>query len=138
MCNDGGGLPRFQIKPDVSETMAQMMAALMGRVPRGKGEGGVGGAGSGPGGSGGDGFSVAGNSANVPMYGPDRLDFSRSTGMAGHGGAPGDTRNLVARQQGHSRVNPKSPRESENARLLPENIPAKYKLAVKRYFSQNH
>lgn len=137
MCNDGGGLPRFQIKQDMQETMQEMMDALMGRVPRGTGNGGVGGSGSGSGGSGGDGYSVAGSSTNVPMYGPDRLAFSQSTGMAGGSGNSGRSRNLTADQQVSSKVKPLQHRESEHSKLLPENIPAKYRDAVKRYFTED-
>ena len=137
MCQDGGGLPRFQIKPDVSETMAQMMAALMGRVPRGTGQGAVGGAGSGSGGSGGDGFSMQGDSTNIPIYGPDRLNFSMASGSAGRDGASGAIKPRGADEQDGSRINPETHRDTSNARLLPENTPAKYREAVKRYFTSD-
>ena len=135
MCQDGGGLPRFQIKPDVSETMAQMMEALMGRVPRGTGQGAVGGAGSGAGGSGGDGFSMAGESTAVPMYGPDRLNFSQATGSAGRDGSSGALKPPGAGEHVGSQINPETHRDTSNAKLLPENTPAKYREAVKRYFT---
>ena len=135
MAKEGGGLPRFQIKPDVDQTMAEMMQALMGRVPRGTGNGGVGGAGSGSGGSGGDGFSVAGNSTHIPLYGPDRLAFSQSTGMAGRGGGKSRGGKRPAGQQVSNRVKPTDQVESDNTKFLSENVPAKYKSAVKRYFS---
>lgn len=137
MCNDGGGLPRFEIKPDMQQTMQEMMDALMGRVPRGTGNGGIGGAGSGSGGSGGDGFSVAGSSTHIPMYGPDRLAFSQATGLAGGDGNSGNSRNLAEDQQATSQVKPEQHRKSEHSKLLPENIPAKYRDAVKRYFSDD-
>ncbi len=135
MCQDGGGLPRFQIKPDVNETMAQMMSALMGRVPRGTGQGGVGGAGSGSGGSGGDGFSMAGESTNVPMYGPDRLTFQQPSGMAGRDGRSGPVKPRGDNEQATSSVSPDTHRDTTNAKLLPDTIPAKYRDAVKRYFT---
>jgi hypothetical protein len=135
MCGDGEGLPRFQIKPDVNETMAQMMAALMGRVPRGTGQGGVGGAGTGSGGSGSDGFSMAGESTRVPMYGPDRLNFSAASGMSGRDGRSGATRPRDDTERAASSVNPDTHRDTPDARLLPDTIPAKYRDAVKRYFT---
>ena len=135
MCQDGEGLPRFQIKPDVNQTMEQMMAALMGRVPRGTGQGGVGGAGSGSGGSGGDGFSVAGQSTNVPMYGPDRLNFSAASGASGRDGRSGRTGPRDASERATSRVDPETHRNTTNAKILPDTIPAKYRDAVKRYFT---
>lgn len=117
--------------------MAQMLQALMGRVPRGTGRGGVGGAGAGSGGSGGDGFSVAGESTNIPMYGPDRLTFSQSSGLSGRDGSSGLADRPTPDEQPRNQVNPDSHRESEHAKLLPENVPAKYRQAVKRYFSQD-
>lgn len=136
MAKEGGGLPRFQIKPDVQQTMDEMMQALMGRVPRGTGNGGVGGAGSGSGGSGGDGFSVAGNSTNVPMYGPDRLMFSQSTGMSGRGGNNSGQNKRPSGSQVSNQIKPTTQQKSTNAKILPENVPQKYKKAVKRYFSE--
>ena len=136
MAKEGGGLPRFQIKPDVQQTMDEMMQALMGRVPRGSGDGGVGGAGSGSGGSGGDGFSVAGSSTNVPMYGPDRLMFSQSTGMAGRGGGKSGASKPINKKQVTNQVKPTNQPINNHAKFLPENIPSKYKQAVKRYFSE--
>jgi|GEM_PF-6520400 len=135
MAKEGGGLPRFQIKPDVQQTMDEMMQALMGRVPRGNGNGGVGGAGSGSGGSGGDGFSVAGSSTNIPLYGPDRLMFSQSTGMAGRGGGNSGRNKRPSGDLVSNQIKPTTQQKSTSAKILPENVPAKYKTAVKRYFS---
>lgn len=135
MCNGGG--PRFQVKPDLAQTMAEMLDALMKRAG-GQGKGSTGGAGGGMGGSGQDGFSVAGNSANIPVYGPDRLAFSESSsGKSAHAGSGGRAGPSAAAQQPGSRVKPKEFREAGHAKILPENIPAKYRGAVKRYFSQD-
>jgi len=137
MCK-GGGPPRFQVKPDVNQTMEEMMQALMSRGSRGQGKGkGTGGAGGGSGGSGQDGYSIAGNSANVPVYGPDRLMFNQPSGATGRGGGTsGSAKKRIATQQPGTRVNPTEHRDSEHAELAPENIPTKYESAVKRYFSQ--
>ncbi|MDA0765653.1 MAG: hypothetical protein O3A87_06335 [Verrucomicrobia bacterium] len=114
-----------------------MLQSLMGRVPRGTGDGGVGGAGSGSGGSGGDGFSVAGDSTNVPMYGPDRLSFSKSSGLSGRDGSSGPTSRPGPEEQPRSQINPELPRDAEHAKLSSESIPAKYRDAVKRYFTRD-
>ena len=137
MCKDGGGLPRFQVKADVAQTMEQMMQALMSRGQSGQGKGGTGGSGGGMGGSGQDGYSVAGQSANIPVYGPDRLAFSDASGRSGGQGTKGGAGNTIARQQPRNQVKPDQHRDPEHSKLLPENIPNKYQNAVKRYFSQD-
>ena len=137
MCKDGGGLPRFQVKPDVAQTMEQMMQALMNQGRSGQGKGGTGGSGGGMGGGGQDGYSVAGQSANIPVYGPDRLAFSDASGMSGGQGDKGGAGNTIATQQPRNTVKPGQHRESEHTKLLSENIPNKYRNAVKRYFSQD-
>ena len=136
MCQ-GGGMPKFSVKQDVAQTMQEMLEALMNRAT-GQGKGKTGGAGGGAGGSGQDGFSVAGNSANIPVYGPDRLAFSESSsGRGAHQGAGGGKGVHAAIQQPANQVKPDTFRESEQAKILPENIPDKYRNAVKRYFSQD-
>ena len=136
MCQ-GGGMPRFSVKPDVAQTMQEMLEALMNRAS-GQGKGGTGGSGGGAGGSGQDGFSVAGNSVNIPVYGPDRLSFSESSsGKSAHQGSGGGSGAGAAVAQPGNRVKPDTFRETGQAKILPENIPAKYRNAVKRYFSQD-
>jgi hypothetical protein len=137
MCQDGGGLPRFQIKPDVSETMNQLMEALMGRVPRGNGDGGVGGSGGGAGGSGGDGYSVSGDTTNVPVYGPDRLAFSQEGGGSGQDGSSGSPLRPGETEQPRNQVNPEEQHTAESAKFDPERVPEKYRGAVKRYFTED-
>ena len=137
MCKEGGGLPRFEIKPDVAQTMTEMMQALMAQAQSGQGKGGTGGSGGGMGGSGQDGYSVAGQSANIPVYGPDRLAFSDSTGRSGGQGNSGGSAKPTADQQPSNQVKPTDHRVSEHSKIIPENVPAKYKNAVKRYFSQD-
>lgn len=132
-------MPRFRVKQDMTSTMQQMLDALMARAGNGEGEGGDGGVGGGPGGGGQDGYSVAGNSAAIPAYGPNRLNFSQSQltasrGKATNQGGTGPT----------GKVDPTTAeapetetfRENENQTIVPDNIPAKYREAVKRYFSQ--
>lgn len=134
----GQCMPRFQIKQDMASTMQQMLDALMARAGEGEGQGGDGGVGGGPGGGGQDGYSVAGNSAAIPAYGPNRLNFSQSqlTASRGTGLKPGQGE----AGKGTSPTNAEAPdpeefRENENQAIVPDNIPAKYREAVKRYFS---
>ena len=136
MCKEEGGLPQFKVQADVQQTMDQMMKALMARVPRGTGNGGVGGAGSGAGGSGGDGFSTAGNSVNVPLYGPDRLMFPQGGGLAGsHGMNSGGGRRPAPERAENNSVKPKVQEVGSSLKLAKDDVPHKYKQAVKRYFS---
>ncbi|MBK1829235.1 hypothetical protein JIN77_00715 [Verrucomicrobiaceae bacterium R5-34] len=135
MCR-GDGPPKFGVKPDVAGTMHQMLDSLMKRA-QGQGKGKTGGAGGGVGGSGQDGFSVAGNDVNIPVYGPDRLAFSETS--SGKSTASSSKRGVGVQrssQKPADQIAPDQHRKSENAKLLPENIPAKYRNAVKRYFSQ--
>lgn len=135
MCQ-GGGPPRFQIQQDMNQTMQEMMAALL-KPGNGKGQGTTGAAGGGIGGSGEDGYSVAGQSANVPVYGPDRMAFSPATGRAGGAGSASRGKGGIATERPREEIKPDEHRESEQTQLLPENIPEKYRSAVKRYFSQD-
>ena len=135
MCQ-GGGPPRFQIKQDVNQTMQEMMQALMNQGGSGTGQGKTGGAGGGMGGSGEDGFSMAGMSTNIPVYGPDRMAFSPATGRAGGAGKSRRGGGGVTIERPREKLDPDEHREPERTQLLPENIPEKYRTAVKRYFSQ--
>ncbi len=136
MAKEGGGLPRFEVKQDVAQTMNQMMQALMARVPRGVGQGQIGGAGGGAGGSGDDGYSVAGNSVNVPLYGPDRTNYSQSSNVTGTCASSVHSQSTAKNNQEKGKIKPKNQQDTTDSKLAPENIPARYKQAVKRYFSQ--
>ena len=72
------------------------------------------------------------------MYGPDRLQFAQpATGMSGRDGSSGAAKNPGSDEHVASQVNPDTHRDTTNARLLPESTPAKYREAVKRYFTRD-
>lgn len=118
--------------------MQQMLNALLSQAAGGEGEGGSGGVGGGGGGAGQDGYSVAGSTASLPAYGPDRLTFSQSqAALAKSGGKGGKGRGKPApiATQGQSAVSADDYREPTTTTISSENIPPKYREAVKRYFS---
>ena len=132
-------MPRFRVKQDMASTMQQMLDALMARAGNGEGKGGDGGVGGGAGGGGQDGYSVAGNSAAIPAYGPNRLNFSQSelTASRGSGMKPGKGKSTGVNKPSTAEApKPTEFRENKNQTIVPDNVPAKYREAVKRYFSQ--
>jgi len=118
-----------------------MMQALMAQATSGMGKANSGGSGAGSGGGGQDGYSVAGNSTNIPAYGPDRLQFSNSqiTSSSGSGdskntGSHGD---IEVETPSSSIINDAVKTSPENT-IIPENIPEKYRSALKLYFTPNN
>lgn len=117
--------------------MQQMLDALMAQRG-GQGEGGSNGVGGGGGGAGQDGYSVAGNNSAIPAYGPDRLQFSNP--QLTRSGASGNSRpgrGGAAQQQPASNISPKEFRKPAEASIISENVPDKYREAVKRYFTSD-
>jgi hypothetical protein len=80
---------------------------------------------------------MAGQSANIPVYGPDRMAFAPSTGRSGRGGNSRHGKIGIATERPRVELKPDELRQSEQAQLLQENVPDKYRNAVKRYFSQD-
>lgn len=117
--------------------MKQMLDALLGRVPRGQGDGTKpGGNGGAPGGGGQDGYSVAGDSENIPAYGPDRLQFSNSQLSATRGSGLGRKGRFKGQaSSAENQIETESHRDPAETTISPEAIPAKYRDAVKRYFT---
>ncbi len=110
----------------------------MAQATRDMGEGGSGGTGGGGGGSGQDGYSVAGTSVNVPAYGPDRLQFSNSqvTSSLGTGdGLAGRGQSGDSAETANSTIQNESAETAPESTIIPENIPEKYRTALKLYFT---
>ncbi|MBK1789947.1 hypothetical protein [Persicirhabdus sediminis] len=126
--------PRFTLPQDVAMTMQQMLEALMCQSQRGQGNGNSGGAGGGGGGSGSDGYSVMGNSLSIPMYGPDRAIFSPQQFMSAHGGAGGKGALGTDGVKETNRIEIEQASQQSQAGPESENVPDRYKDAVKRYF----
>jgi hypothetical protein len=122
----------------MTKTMQQMLDALMARAGGGEGTGGNDGIGGGAGGGGQDGYSVAGNDSAIPAYGPNRLSFSASEATLANGSSRQAARGNAG--PGNAPVpseamKPEDFRANTNQAIISENIPAKYRDAVKRYFS---
>jgi len=140
-CKGGfGGMCRgqnmkFRVPKDVAATLAQMLASLLGQG-QSQGIGQSPGIGAGPVGPSQDGFWMGGYSPmNMPVYGPSRMMFPstsmdvRATAGSGSGAgsghvAPGDS----------ERINVKHKSEVGSRSMPLENVPEKYRNAVKRYF----
>jgi hypothetical protein len=63
------------------------------------------------------------------------LNFSDSDQAGGSKGRPGKTGQGPLDDQPRNRLNPDTHRETDHAKLHSENVPAKYRSAVKRYFT---
>lgn len=122
----------------MTKTMQQMLDALMARAGNGEGTGGNGGVGGGAGGGGQDGYSVAGNDSAIPAYGPNRLSFSASEPTMANGSGTRKGSGKSGQPTGSTPsdvVKADDFRKNSQQALVPDNIPAKYRAAVKRYFS---
>ncbi|YCM44424.1 hypothetical protein V2O64_00130 [Verrucomicrobiaceae bacterium 227] len=118
--------------------MQQMLDSLMARAGGSEGTGGNNGIGGGAGGGGQDGYSVAGNDSAIPAYGPNRLNFSASEATAATGSSRKPAQGKSAPGTAplpSSAVKPDEFRENINQTIVPDQVPAKYRDAVKRYFT---
>lgn len=129
---------KFSIpKPDVNETMSQLLQGLCqnpGTSPnQGVGGGGMGAGGTGPTGNAQPGFAAM----DVPVLGPQRMQFDPvSLGAAGNGGGrPGQHRELSTAAETEAMRPVETPRITRTA-PDPESIPEPYREAVKVYFSE--
>ncbi|MFD0895224.1 hypothetical protein KBB96_00300 [Luteolibacter ambystomatis] len=134
-----GKAPKFSIpRPDVNQTMQQMLEGLMsqnpGTTPNQKtGGGGMGAGGTGPTGSAEPGYALS----DLPVLGPDRLQFDpASLG----GSANGDARSTrpvkgLPTTTETGTIKPTESRTGDSGGPTPEAVPAIYREAVKRYFS---
>ena len=142
MCQ-GQGPPKFS-EDDLQNTLEQMLAAMMRRLlgqNQGSGEGptpakDVGGSGIGFGGDKSDGYWMNGHTPlNIPVTGPPRTRFSAPsqgvTGAAGTGGQAGQPAVNIDSTSRNTATD-----GNVDSRTMPlENVPNKYREAVKRYFS---
>ena len=133
-CRGGKDL-QFNLRQSLNDTLKEMMEALNARPGQGQGQGGIGQGGQGGGGSG-SGYSMPGT--NLPAYGPPRLQFSAGgPGRGGDGkGGSGKSGQGNARQviSGQATLDPS--RDHATPPPPVDRIPAKYRDAVKRYFSR--
>lgn len=122
---------------DVGKTIEQMLQALLNQN-RGEGAGGQQGEnGGGMGGGGPQGAATAGIPTNLPVIGPERLEFQplASGSKPGDGkGVPGQVAPLPETAEA-GRIKPAETRQGESSTLSPESVPEPYREAVKRFFT---
>ena len=132
------------LRPGIAETLAQMLESLCKGESSGRGRGRGAGRGEGVGAGGGgtgdvnDGYWASGQSLlDVPVFGPQRGDYTpREHGGRGHrglggaGGAPG----RPAFTDGERLAAPRRDRTDSRGMLI-EELPVRYREAVKRYFT---
>jgi hypothetical protein len=139
-----GKAPEFELPmPDVNANIAQMLEALLGNNPgnqpgQGQGQnqnqGGAGIGGSSPQGAAMNGFPM-----DLPVVGPERLEFdpladgTKPGGKGGNGGS-GQVAPLPETAESGS-IPQTSTRPGESTTLAPEAIPEAYREAVKRFLT---
>ncbi len=133
------------VKQGLKSTLEQMLAALQ-MLVSGSGAGGTGMTGTGGGGTVGgdmnDGYWARGSSPlNMPVFGPERMSFpDAAAGSAA--GATGAGAGAAGKGPGSARTSASEAMERRGetevkSRSLPlENVPDKYRNAVKKYFSE--
>lgn len=135
-----GQAPEFQVpRPDVNANLAQLLEALL-RQNQGEGQGQgnqPGGQGGGPGGTGGSGNAMSGFSLDLPVAGPDRMQFDTRSSAGQGGGGEGDSARPVPLPESaeSGKLRPEETREGQSSNVSPESIPEPYREAVRRYFT---
>lgn len=134
-----GEAPEFEI-PDLDKTLRELLEGLQAQNPGMGGEPGdgrqPGGMGFGPGGMAGgrgDGFPMD----NLPMLGPERLDFGASP-VPGRGrgeGKPPPPAPPLPQTAETGRIEPPADRAGQSAAPAPESIPEPYRDAVKKFLT---
>jgi hypothetical protein len=133
-----GKAPQFDIpRPDVNANIEQMLKALLGQNPGNGGDKPGTGEGLGMGGNGPQGAPASGVPMNLPVVGPERLQFAPLAGSSKSGdgqGTPGQVARLPETAESGS-MRPTETRQGESSTLSPESIPEPYREAVKRFFT---
>ncbi len=139
---DKDGKPNFNMKKNLSSSLQQMLNALKmlcggkgGKEGKGLfGSMGIGAAGQGDGMFGGNpenGYQSGMSSPlNVPIFGPSRMNFE---GIGGSGAGPAGARIFMNTSEKISRPQP-GKTEGREKGVPYENVPEKYRDAVKKYF----
>ena len=131
-----GEAPEFRI-PDVDRNLAELLEGMLGRNRGMDGEpqpGGMG-AGADPFGMGGD--RADGFSMNVPVAGPERLEFGAPSSQAGRGGgdAKGGTSPPLPQTAESGTIIPTDLRAGQSAAPEPEAVPEPYRDAVRKFLT---
>ncbi len=134
-----GGAPEFKVaRPDVNATIEEMLEALLGQNPGGQGGGQPGGEGAQrPGGFGGQGVAGGGFPMDLPVIGPDRLQFEPAPGLGDSGNGNGRTGPIppLPETAETGTLENSGDRHGKSSTVSPESIPEPYREAVKRFFT---
>jgi hypothetical protein len=133
-----GQAPQFNVpRPDVNQNLAQLLEGLLGQN-QGPGQGDQpGGQGQGPGGMGPMAGPASGYSMNLPVVGPDRMQFAPPSphggGKNGDGKTPATQPLPETAETGT--IKPTDTRHGQSSAVSPEAIPEPYREAVKRFLT---
>ncbi len=134
-----GDAPEFKVPhPDVNATIEEMLKALLGQNPGGQGGPQAGGEGAqGPGGFGGQGVAGGGFPMDLPVIGPERLQFEPAPGLADGGNGNGRTGPIppLPETAETGTLENSGDRHGKSSSVSPESIPEPYREAVKRFFT---
>jgi hypothetical protein len=133
-----GQAPQFNIpNPDVNENLAQLLEGLLGQNLGENGDGKPGGQGQGAPGVGPNGGPASGYSMNLPVVGPDRMQFS--TPSPNGGGKNGDGKTPATQPLPETAetgtIKPSATGQGQTSAVSPETIPEPYREAVKRFLT---
>ncbi len=130
-----GQAPDFKIpRPDVNQTLQQLLEAFLGQ---GQGDGNKpGGQGQGPAGTGPAGAQAHGFPMDLPVVGPDRLQFA-SPSTADGGNGDGITRPVqpLPDTAESGTLKPTDTRHGQSTTTTPDAIPETYRDAVKKFLT---
>ena len=133
-----GQAPELKVpRPDVNATLKQLLEGLLAQNP-GQGNGdqpggqGQGPAGQGPAGNPGSGFSM-----DLPVVGPDRLQFDPLASAGNGGGDKGKTGPVapLPATAENGTLKPDTHRKGDASTLTPESIPEPYRKAVQKFLT---
>jgi hypothetical protein len=133
-----GKAPKFEVpRLDVNQNIEQMLKSLLGQNPGAPGTDGTTGEGQGHGGFGPGGVAMNGIPMDVPVVGPERLQFDPLSSASDGGGGEGKAGAVAPLPENAEAgtLKPTETRQGESATFSPESIPEPYREAVKRYFT---
>ncbi|MCX6878862.1 MAG: hypothetical protein NTW21_34380 [Verrucomicrobia bacterium] len=133
-----GQAPQFNIpRPDINQNLQQLLDALLGQNPgQGKGEQ-PGGQGQGPAGPGLAGAPGGGFPMDLPVVGPERLQFSDAAPAGSGRNGEGQTRPVqpLPATAEVGTLKPTTTRQGQATTATPEAIPEPYRQAVRKFLT---
>ena len=134
-----GHAPQFDIqRPDVNKNLQQLLEAMLGQNPGQGGQGDEpGGQGQGPAGMGLAGAPGGGFPMNLPVVGPERLQFDESPNAGGGRNGDGKTPPVhpLPSTAENGTLKPTETRQGQSTTTTPDAIPEPYREAVKKFLT---